>query len=1831
MSSSTQQVHFVLLQFFYASFSGTPPTYGYDADRAEEQRRHHHDMMPYIDDSPSSSPHLSSKSRGSRDTLSSGSLESSKSSEPDLEKGLEMRKWVLSGILASEETYLSHLEALLLPMKHLKAAATPSQPVLTVQQVETIFFKVPELYEIHKEFYDGLLPRVQQWSHHQRVGDLFQKLVRYVGAGPGALLYKPVDRVTRSTLVLHDLLKHTPASHPDYPLLQDALRISQNFLSSINEEITPRRQSMTVKKGENRQLLKDRFMVELVEGARKLRHVFLFTDLLLCTKLKKQVGGKSQQYDCKWYIPLSDLTFQTIDESDCSPNIPQVPDEEIDAMKIKISQIKNEIQREKRANKGSKVIERLKKKLSEQESLLLLMSPNMAFKVHNRNGKSYMFLISSDYERAEWREMIREQQKKCFKSFSLTSVELQMLTNSCVKLQTVHNIPLTINKEDLYCTLEVDSFGYFVNKAKTRVYRDTTEPNWNEEFEIELEGSQTLRLLCYEKCYNKTRLNKEDGESTDRIMGKGQIQEFEIELEGSQTLRLLCYEKCYNKTRLNKEDGESTDRIMGKGQIQLDPQALQDKDWQRTVISMNGIEVKLSMKFTSREFSLKRMPSRKQTGVFGVKIAIVTKRERSKVPYIVRQCVEEIERRGMEEVGIYRVSGVATDIQALKAAFDANNKDVSVMMSEMDVNAIAGTLKLYFRELPEPLFTDDLYPNFAGGIALSDSVAKESCMLNLLLSLPEPNLVTFLFLLDHLKRLSCKCIRNREPSMKKASRPAVASSKTAAGSKTQSNEKLKSENGATGKSSSKTGGTAALSKTRSNDDLLAGVAGGLSVNNSVKGKRTCSVAGTSTAGTTGSTSEGKTKSSTGSSAKRGTSSGAKEVSSTRDRLRERSRAGTGKKLSSSAAAATNDATLAKRSRSRILAESETRMSKSKSDSQITDKAALETKVKDLLGLAKSKDVEILHLRNELRDMRAQLGLGEETSEEGEDKVAVAAEEEVVSITHQATDVESTLLQLQEQNNAIREQLNQLKNENRMLKDRLNALGFSLEQRLDGSEKIFSYQSLSLDLAVGSVHSDGGGTLTSSVEGSAPGSMEDLLSQDENTLTENRRSSSMDNLDSESSEVYQPITSSDDALDAPSCSSSSSESEGAPSRERSRKGSSGNVSEVSVACLTERIHQMEENQHSTAEELQATLQELSDLQQITQELNAENERLGEEKLILMDSLCQQSDKLEHYGRQIEYLRTLLDEHHISYVVDEDIKSGRYLELEQRYMELAENARFEREQLLGVQQHLSNTLKMAEQDNKEAQEMIGALKERNHHMDRIIDSEQKGKAALSAALEDYKATLGNEQLELNRFKSQLEQERQKVAELYSIHNSGDKSDIQELLESVRMDKEKAEALATNLQEDLGHTRNEANRLQDAFGKVEAEYRLFQDEAKKQIAELTMSLDKLRSALEEKETAIGDMKETIFELEDEVEQHRAVKLHDNLIISDLENSVKKLQDQKHDMEREIKILNRRLRVRLSALGGGKGQDEERGRVYNYMNAVERDLAALRQGMGLSRRSSTSSEPSPTVKTLIKSFDNASQVIPGSAAAAAAAAAAATATATAIPRTPLSPSPLKTPPAAAVSPIQRHSISGSMSSPKPLSSLADKRPSYAEINVPVSRRSSEEVKRDISAPDGASSSSLMTMGSASPQLSLSSSSPTASVTPTARSRLRHGGGCTVYYQLTCLAADLVFLFSPVREERKDPLSALAREYGGSKRNALLKWCQKKTEGYQNIDITNFSSSWNDGLAFCAILHTYLPAHIPYQELNNQDKARHQRDGPHGASRLAECHDLPHSYLQVL
>jgi len=58
--------------------------------------------------------------------------------------------------------------------------------------------------------------------------------------------------------------------------------------------------------------------------------------------------------------------------------------------------------------------------------------------------------------------------------------------------------------------------------------------------------------------------------------------------------------------------------------------------------------------------------------------------------------------------------------------------------------------------------------------------------------------------------------------------------------------------------------------------------------------------------------------------------------------------------------------------------------------------------------------------------------------------------------------------------------------------------------------------------------------------------------------------------------------------------------------------------------------------------------------------------------------------------------------------------------------------------------------------------------------------------------------------------------------------------------------------------------------------------------------------------------------------------------------------------------------------------------------------------------------------------------------------------------------------------------------------------------------------------------------------------------------------------------------------------------------KDALLRWCQAKTRGYDRINITNFSSSWADGLAFCALIHHFCPDAFDYSKL---DASRRQEN----------------------
>ncbi|XP_073764264.1 EH domain-binding protein 1-like protein 1 isoform X18 [Danio rerio] len=78
----------------------------------------------------------------------------------------------------------------------------------------------------------------------------------------------------------------------------------------------------------------------------------------------------------------------------------------------------------------------------------------------------------------------------------------------------------------------------------------------------------------------------------------------------------------------------------------------------------------------------------------------------------------------------------------------------------------------------------------------------------------------------------------------------------------------------------------------------------------------------------------------------------------------------------------------------------------------------------------------------------------------------------------------------------------------------------------------------------------------------------------------------------------------------------------------------------------------------------------------------------------------------------------------------------------------------------------------------------------------------------------------------------------------------------------------------------------------------------------------------------------------------------------------------------------------------------------------------------------------------------------------------------------------------------------------------------------------------------------------------------------------------------------------------------------------SLLEWCQKVTQGYKGVRITNFSTSWRNGLAFCAILHHFHPEKLNYEMLDPYDIKRNNKkafDGfaELGISRLIESSDM--------
>ncbi|XP_034413045.1 active breakpoint cluster region-related protein isoform X2 [Cyclopterus lumpus] len=690
---------------------------------------------------------------------------------------LERRLVLLKGILESEEVYLRELETLLTPMKALRASAGTSQPVLSSRQVQTVFYQVPEIRDMHQSFYSGLKARLTKpgpgkdgeknyTGFDLMVGDLFLKMVNQIGLYGGfignyenavevvrrctlsdprfrtlaqsmmsrngsnktltkytfeALLYKPLDRVTKTTLVLHDLLKTTPEEHKDYSFLQEALRLSRSFLSGINESSQCKRE-VTLSHGMRRKLMRDGFVVDVSEGERSLRHLFLYTDLLLCTKHKHATKGKQEQYRFCWFLPLAGLKLRWVAHQERPPDTHL----RVHTARTKMHLHRQQLRQHTNGPRGIALAARSRKKLEQMELTLFTHSPLYTLELHSPSGKSHTLLLSSLSELEEWREVIDKLTKD---NIETVPPDLLTLTSACVKLRMTQQPPLhSTHAEDerslcgtlsvavhsacglqqpasVYACVEVDGYEFYDKQAQTHSSVHSLNPHWDQELCFQVDGAQELRLLCV------------------------------------------------------SESGGQHHTVLGRASVKLDCKTL-NRRWKRQTLHLGQVEVTLSLKYCPHPLEPPGATAQ-QKPVFCVPIETVAQQEGVLVPHVVRCCVEEVERRGLDEVGIYRVSGTTSDVGTLKAAFNSNLREAVTRLRSAEVNVVSGVLKLYFRELPEPLVPMKIFQSLAKTLEIQDVASRLVSMLSLLQSCPDPNRHTLLYLLHHLQRVSEKQDVNR--------------------------------------------------------------------------------------------------------------------------------------------------------------------------------------------------------------------------------------------------------------------------------------------------------------------------------------------------------------------------------------------------------------------------------------------------------------------------------------------------------------------------------------------------------------------------------------------------------------------------------------------------------------------------------------------------------------------------------------------------------------------------------------------------------------------------------------------------------------------------------------------------------------------------------------------------------------------------------------------------------------------------------------------------------------------------------------------------------------
>ncbi|KAM5348045.1 hypothetical protein ACJ41O_007869 [Fusarium nematophilum] len=150
-------------------------------------------------------------------------------------------------------------------------------------------------------------------------------------------------------------------------------------------------------------------------------------------------------------------------------------------------------------------------------------------------------------------------------------------------------------------------------------------------------------------------------------------------------------------------------------------------------------------------------PAEPPSVLFGSDLTERSDYERRQIPSVVTRCIEEVELRGMDQEGIYRKTGGNSQVNMIKDGF-GKDENFDISDPDLDITAVTSVLKQYFRKLPVPLLTFDVYERVLESNAIAEEAERSDHLRKTFASMPQRHRDCLEFLMFHLARVA-----QREP------------------------------------------------------------------------------------------------------------------------------------------------------------------------------------------------------------------------------------------------------------------------------------------------------------------------------------------------------------------------------------------------------------------------------------------------------------------------------------------------------------------------------------------------------------------------------------------------------------------------------------------------------------------------------------------------------------------------------------------------------------------------------------------------------------------------------------------------------------------------------------------------------------------------------------------------------------------------------------------------------------------------------------------------------------------------------------------------------------